>query len=68
MTKSSLSISETRWQEAQAWELRVWQRQQKLYVKLIKKFLNLTGIRCQQACKNDPLSALKNDPPGRGIK
>jgi len=24
--------------------------------------------KCQQACKNDPLSALKNDPPGRGIK
>jgi len=23
---------------------------------------------CQQACKNDPLSALKNDLSGRGFK
>jgi len=33
----------------------------------IKEFLS-EMIECQQACKNDPLSALKNDPPGRGIK
>jgi hypothetical protein len=26
------------------------------------------GECCQLACKNDPLSALKNGPPGRGIK